>query len=79
MTMYRACTALPHTHRDRAMVALRGDLTRQILADGDYELPDWSTLRVTGPEETYDAKGGICFEYQASVNCLSGSARAGRR
>lgn len=64
MPCYEAVTALPFPHLDRATAGLRAML-RSLLADG--ELPDWSTLVVTGPEEVADARGRSWFEYRAEM------------
>lgn len=50
---------------------LRADLRRQISDDDGDAVPDWSTLRVIGPFERFDAAGQVVFQYHASVRCQS--------
>jgi hypothetical protein len=61
---YEAVTALPFPHLARATAGLRAMLHSQLI---DGELPDWSTLVVTGPEEVTDARGRPWFEYRAEM------------
>lgn len=63
---YQANTALPYIDRDRAVTALRGHL-RKLAAD-ERAAPDWSTLRVSGPDEVVGAHGVVWYEWSATVN-----------
>lgn len=67
MSRFTTTTALPFAHLAGATSALRAALDRQIAADDEYVGGDWSTLRVVGPVETFDAHGGVQFEYRGSV------------
>ena len=71
MYTYRAMAVLPNAHMDRATSLLRGELYRRVIADDETEVPDWSTLSVTGPVEAFGPRGDLCFEYRASVACRS--------
>jgi hypothetical protein len=64
---FEATTALPYPHLDRATAGLRGELRQQLLAAGDVDRPDWSTLTVTGPQEFADARGQMWFGYSATL------------
>ena len=68
MDRYHATTALPYVHLHRATAELQGKLRRR-LVDGGVAFPDWTTLRVIGPFEVFDERGGVCFQYHASVRC----------
>jgi hypothetical protein len=46
---YRAVTAPPYEHLERATAGLRGELRHQHLAAGGDGLIHWSTLQVAGP------------------------------
>ncbi len=59
-----ATTALPYPHRDRATASLRAALRLQA---GLGDRLDWSTLTVTGPHVTRDARGREWFTYRAEV------------
>ncbi|MEU2349059.1 hypothetical protein [Modestobacter sp. NPDC049651] len=74
MSSYRANLTLPFPHAERAVATLRTELHRQVVADGPAERPDWSTLQLSGPIETFDKAGGICFEYSAAVRRLGSRA-----
>jgi hypothetical protein len=71
MYTYRATTALPNAHRERAIATLRTQLASQVLADDAFDTPDWTTLSVLGPTETFTDRGEVCFEYRATVECRS--------
>jgi hypothetical protein len=71
MYTYRATAALPNAHRDRAISQLRRELVHQVVADDEWEKPDWTTLSVIGPIETFTDRGDVCFEYRASVEVRS--------
>ena len=66
MSRYRVVSMLPTPNLQRASSELRSALRRR-MTDGLGEAPDWTTFRIIGPFETFDSRGGICYEYQASV------------
>ena len=72
---YRAVTALPYEHLERATAGLRAELRHQATVGGGQ--PDWSTFDVTGPERAPDARGTVWFEYRATVALRGDGARAG--
>jgi len=83
-TIYSASAPLPYQHRQGAAVGLRAEL-RHLVALGYLlgrrapdELPDWSTLVVTGPTETTDANGRVWFEYTATVRAHRPAERSDR-
>jgi hypothetical protein len=79
MQTYRATVTLPTAHAEQAVAALRQEVQRLSRADSGMEVPDWSTLRVQGPEETYGPRGEILFEYRGQVRGRSvADQRAGR-
>ena len=65
MVTYRAETALPYEHLERATAGLRAELRHQAADDG--RAPDWSTLTVTGPTQQSDARGVTWWVYEARV------------
>jgi hypothetical protein len=67
MYSYRATVTLICSHLQRATAELRAALTDQVREDGPAEIPDWTTLVVTGPTEVFDRRGNVCFEYSATV------------
>jgi hypothetical protein len=69
---YRTTAAYPYVNAERALAALRGHL--RMAAAGDGAVPDWSTLRVTGPIEIVGARGIVWFEWRATVDVQAGSA-----
>ena len=71
MYTYRATTELPNAHFDRALAVLRADLLAQVHADDELDVPDWTTLAVTGPDEIFSARGDVVFAYRATVECRS--------
>ena len=52
---FRATAGLPYERLERATAGLRGRL--RLLAADDGVMPDWSTLQVTGPTMSLDARG----------------------
>jgi hypothetical protein len=64
---YEATTALLYPHLMRATESLRDELRRRIVDEAALRFPDWATLKVTGPTESFDRRGNICFEYRATV------------
>jgi hypothetical protein len=80
MYTYRATVTLPSAHRDRAVAALREEVQRLSTAERGLELPDWATMLVEGPLETYGPKGQVVFEYRGVVRGRNlAERRAGRR
>lgn len=74
---YRATTALPYEHLERATAGLRAELRHQVLAaEGAGAQPDWSTLEVTGPVLRPDSRGTVWFEYAATVDLRAHRTRA---
>ncbi len=69
---YRAATALPHNHRERAEAGLRGQL--RLMAASDGAVPDWSTMIVEGPTEALGLHGAVWFEWVATVEAEDPSA-----
>jgi hypothetical protein len=79
MYTYRATVTLPISHRERAIVALRQEIVRLSNAERGLELPDWSTMSTTGPEEAYGPRGEVLFEYRGTVKGRNlAERRAGR-
>lgn len=66
MERYRATTELPFVHLNEATSLLKERLSRQLL-DDDLPGADWSTFRVVGPVEVFDAQGRIAYQYRGSV------------
>ena len=64
---YRAETALPNEHLERATAGLRAELRHQRLAAGGSGLIDWTTLTVTGPLEAVGASGRTWSCWSATV------------
>ncbi len=63
-----ATTVLPYDHLERATAGLRGSL-RLMSADHGADAPlDWTTLVVTGPTVTRDARGNTWFEWVGTVD-----------
>lgn len=79
MQTYRAAVTLPTANGDSALAALRQEVQRLSQAERGMEVPDWSTMRMEGPEEVYGRRGEILFEYRGTVRGRSLSERrAGR-
>ena len=64
---FQATAALPYDNRERAVVGLRAELCRQLLAVDVHTVPLWDTFTVTGPREFADLRGRTWYEYRASV------------
>jgi hypothetical protein len=62
---YSAKTALPFPDSHRAVAALRGQL--RLTAMQHEAIPDWSTLRVAGPDEVIGQHGRVWYEWTATV------------
>jgi hypothetical protein len=60
-----AATALPYDDLARATAGLRGQLSELAAAGG--QLPDWSTLTMTGPVEATGAHGRTWYRWTATV------------
>jgi hypothetical protein len=79
MYTYRASVTLPAAHADRAVAALRQEVQRLSTAERGLEVPDWSTMSMTGPEETYGPRGEVLYEYRGTVKGRNfAERRAGR-
>jgi hypothetical protein len=64
---YRTTAAYPNlADADQAVAALRGDLRMAAARDG--AVPDWSTLRVTGPNQVVGVRGVFWYEWTATVD-----------
>jgi hypothetical protein len=80
MYTYRASVTLESAHRDRAVAALQEEVRRLSTVERGLELPDWTTMIVEGPLETYGPKGQVVFEYRGVVRGRNlAERRAGRR
>jgi hypothetical protein len=62
---FTARVALPRLDEGRAVAALRSSLREQ--AAGYWELPDWSSLEVSGPVEVEGASGHVWYRWAATV------------
>lgn len=58
-----------------AVSGLRGQL--RLLAANDETVPDWTTLRVTGPDEVVGRHGIVWYEWRAAVDARGPQGRAG--
>ncbi len=67
---YTATTVLPSADVARATAGLRAALRLAVAAGSPSEVPDWSTLVVTGPVVSTDAGGwvGSWHEYEGTVS-----------
>jgi hypothetical protein len=72
---YTATAALPYVDAPRAVSGLRGQL--RILAQGEGAVPDWATLRVTGPDEVVGRHGVAWYEWTAAVDASRPDGRSG--
>ena len=63
----RARVALPLDDLRRATVELRGDLRMQIAVTRINQVPDWTTLVVTGPTQRVGRYGRTWFDWSATV------------
>jgi hypothetical protein len=63
---YRATAAHHCIDHDRAVSALHAELQQRAARDGSS--PDWSTMRVVGPEEIVDTDGRVRYEWTATVD-----------
>lgn len=63
---YRSQARRSSADRDSAVVDLRAELKARATAEG--AAPDWSTLRVTGPEVLVGADGDVCYQWTAVVD-----------
>ena len=63
---YRATVAHPRIDPDHAVATLRARL-RELAAGSGAPAVDWSTLRITGPEEVVGAGGRVRYEWVATV------------
>jgi hypothetical protein len=71
---YRTTASYPDIDPAPAVAALRGCLGTVAARDG--AVPDWSTLRITGPTEVVDPCGRVSYEWVASVEDRNEAARA---
>ncbi len=67
VVIYRARTALPYAHLERATAGLRAQLRLHVPVT---ETPDWTSFTVTGPAEVRDANGNVWQEYAAEVTAF---------
>jgi hypothetical protein len=71
----RARVTLAVSHRQRAAADLREELALKVRATDPLDTPDWSTLSVAGPTESWGPQGEINFEYEATVRVRSRGER----
>ncbi len=65
---FTATVVLPYDNLERATAGLRGSL-RLMAADHGPDLsPNWTTLVITGPTTTKDARGNTWFEWVGTVH-----------
>ena len=70
---FTARVALPRLDESRAVAVLRTNLREQ--AAGHWELPDWSTLEVSGPVEVEGASGRVWYRWAATVDAVPSPRR----
>lgn len=70
---YTRAVAYPSIDSARAVAALRDDL--RVAAQRDGAVPDWSTLRITGPTDVVGAHGRLYYEWVATVEVRYEPAR----
>ena len=66
---FTARFALPRLDESRAVAALRGELREQAAAR--WQVPDWSTLEVSGPVEVAGASGRVWYRWAATVEATT--------
>ena len=71
----RAHVTLDVNHRQRAAFDLREELTLKVRATDPFDVPDWSTLSVVGPTESWGPQGQIHYGYRATVRVRSRGER----
>lgn len=64
---YTASVVLPYPHTSCAAAGLRAELRHRVVGHAGSQVPDWSTLLVTGPTLDRDARGRVWFEYTATL------------
>ena len=72
---FTARTALPYLDEVRAVSGLREELREQAAAH--WQVPDWSTLEVTGPTEVVGASGRTWYRWAATVTAKASPAQRG--
>jgi hypothetical protein len=72
----RAHVTLDVNHTQRAVYDLREELTLKVRAADPFDVPDWTTLSVAGPTESWGPQGQIHFGYQGTVRVRSRGERA---
>jgi hypothetical protein len=71
----RAHVILDVNHPQRAVSELREELTLKVRATDALDVPDWTTLSMAGPTESWGPKGQILFGYQGTVRVRSRGER----
>ncbi|WP_139220542.1 hypothetical protein [Trujillonella endophytica] len=72
---FAARVSLPVLDEARAVFGLRGDLREQ--AARHWQVPDWTTLDVTGPTEVVGASGRTWYRWKATVDAKVRANRSG--
>jgi len=71
----RAQVTLESNSPQRATSELRGELERKVRATDPLDVPDWMTMTMTGPTESWGRRGEILFDYEATVRVRSRGER----
>ena len=75
----RASVTLGLNDQQRATNELRAELQRKVVIADPLDLPDWTSLSMTGPEEMWGPRGEIHFRFDGSVRVSSRRERSARR
>ena len=70
---FTARTALPYRDEVRAVAGLREELREQAAAH--WQMPDWSTLEVTGPTGVVGTSGRTWYRWAATVTAKASPAQ----
>ena len=76
METCRAHVSLDVNHPQRAAFELREELTLKVRAADAFDVPDGSTMSVTGPTESWGPTGQILFDYPGMVRVRSRGERS---
>jgi hypothetical protein len=74
----RTTVTLPSSNQQRALSELRDQLHRKTVALDPLDLPDWSTLSMSGATEAWGPRGEINFEYTGTVQVRTLAERHAR-
>lgn len=69
---------LPSSNQQRALAELRHQLFRKVVAPDPLDLPDWSTLSMSGATEAWGPRGEINVEYAGAVQARTLAERHAR-